>query len=343
MSLQRVCLHLTRRTTLVTWQQFWSCKKMAWPFWQSIFLVLAGSGTASVATTSQKENSAKRVSRRSGCAPSLSRKPMPFLSSFLCVRPLQYFKNGAKNAPGRPALLFEFGTFCGGGQAKIMPPIFSAGIVLTALPDMSGCTTPPVPASFLWGGVYMRFLHALRSSCVLLMKSAFHSEQTTNAVEALGIWTALANGCHLTCSHWLAPGIRELFFVLWLIGADFLPSCPVHRQWLDSGMVFSSLTHSTAELIDLLICCFNSFFLVRPLKLNVFREHDVGPFSRRFSWLERTAWNTHPSSYHKKIKLCSVYLASLFRLQPKGLYFFPLYTYKVPLKLRSTVWIRQLR
>ena len=26
-----------------------------------------------------------------------------------------------------------------------------------------------------------------------------------------------------------------------------LPSRPVHRQWLDSGMVFSSLTHSTAE------------------------------------------------------------------------------------------------
>ena len=149
MSLQRVCLHLTwRRTTLVTWQQFWSCKKLAWPFWQSIFLVLAGSWTASVATTSQKENLAKRVSRRSGCAPSLSRKPMPFLSSFLCVRPLQYFKNGAKNAPGRPALLFEFGTFCGGGQAKIMPHIFSAGIVLTALPEYVRLHNPPGACKF---------------------------------------------------------------------------------------------------------------------------------------------------------------------------------------------------
>lgn len=67
--------------------------------------------------------------------------------------------------------------------------------------------------------------------------------------------------------------------------------------------------------------------MVRPLKLNVFvswTRRWSRPFSRRFSWLERTAWNTHRSSYHKKIKLCSVYLASLFRLQPKGFIFFPL-------------------
>ena len=40
------------------------------------------------------------------------------------------------------------------------------------------------------------------------------------------------------------------------------PSCPVHRYWLDSGMVFSSLIVSTAQdsyLIHLLLirCCFD--------------------------------------------------------------------------------------
>ena len=43
----------------------------------------------------------------------------------------------------------------------------------------------------------------------------------------------------------------------------FLPPCPVHRHWLDSGMGFSPLTVSTAEeyLISLLLirCCFHCY------------------------------------------------------------------------------------
>ena len=63
----------------------------------------------------------------------------------------------------------------------------------------------------------------------------------------------------------------------------------VHRRWLGSGMVFWSLTHSTAEgnlfsEFVWLIC----FSLVRPLKLNVFVfSHDFGlSVSCRISWLK---------------------------------------------------------
>ena len=145
---------------------------------------------------------------------------MPFLSSFLCVRPLQYFKNGAKNAPGRPALLFEFGTFCGGGQAKIMPHIFSAGIVLTALPEYVRLHNPPGACKFpsKWC-IYMRFLHALRSSCVFVDEIRFpFGANDKCSGKALGIWTALANGC--MPSHLLSL------------------ACPRH-----SGTLFCPMTH----------------------------------------------------------------------------------------------------
>ena len=78
---------------------------------------------------------------------------------------------------------------------------------------------------------------------------------------------------------------------------------PVHRRWLDSGMIFSSLTHSIAEANLFRICLICSISMVWPLKTYAFVfSHDFGFV--RFVWDQliegRTARDTYHSSYQTK-------------------------------------------
>jgi len=70
--------------------------------------------------------------------------------------------------------------------------------------------------------------------------------------------------------------------------AEFLPSCPVHRQWLDSEMVFSLLTGSTAEVIRL-NSFVNSFFFGLAIETQCFcfiHKTEVSSASCGLSWLK---------------------------------------------------------
>ena len=83
------------------------------------------------------------------------------------------------------------------------------------------------------------------------------------------------------------------------------PSFLMHRRWLDSGMVFSSLIiHSIAEAnLFWNLYWFNVFPWVWPLKLKcfcLFSRLWICPVSCRISWLKRTARDTCPSSSQTK-------------------------------------------
>ena len=88
----------------------------------------------------------------------------------------------------------------------------------------------------------------------------------------------------------------------WLLCADPAPFL-VHRRWLDSGMVFSSLTHSTSEDNLCWICLINSL-LVWPLKMNVFvflTTLDLS-VSCRISWLKGERPGTRTLAAHRQKK-----------------------------------------
>lgn len=102
-------------------------------------------------------------------------------------------------------MLSEFGAFCGEAGSQVCFASFSAGTVLTALPEYVRLRNSPGVCKFpsTW---------CIRVSCMLLgqvvflwVTSGFPSEQTTNAVGGClvsrELWRAVA--CHLTSSHWL--------------------------------------------------------------------------------------------------------------------------------------------
>ena len=96
--------------------------------------------------------------------------------------------------------------------------------------------------SLFWRQVKVCFRHAVE---LALGVSRFTGPTSASCFGA----PILPSGCALLSQ----------VYTQWLLCADFLPSCPVHRQWLEFGMVLSSLTRSTAE-VNLFGNLFNSFF-----------------------------------------------------------------------------------